>query len=184
VLQAEKPWNVPALQSALQQSLRGSLTTAGFGIEFRPDTSGIQTIYSLNGPKPLFLAALNLASPGSAPGPVHLCLLTDDRGLLLALLRQAATLPQTESKTRPAPATLLAGFDHTSQRAPFARLTSLIDGTNQRPPQNPANHTPPPFFSGDMRSLSDSFAALAGESFEEHRDGPIVRQSVLYQWQR
>jgi hypothetical protein len=184
VLQAEKPWDVPALQSALQHSLRGGLTTASFGIEFRPEASGIQTIYALNGPKPLFLATLNLASPSTAPGPVQLCLLTDDRALLLALLKQAATLAQTESRMRPAPATLLAGFDHASQRAPFARLTSLIDGTNRRAPQDPANHTPLPFFSGDMRSLSDSFAALAGESFEEHRDGAIVRQSVLYQWRR
>ena len=106
--------------------------------------------------------------------------------------RPAPAAPASEanrpaSACQPAPATLLAGFDHTGQRAPFARLTSLIDGTNQRaskPKTDAADVTSTPtYFSGNLRSLSDAFASLASERFAERRDGPILRQTVTYQWQ-
>jgi hypothetical protein len=181
-LESTAAWNPQTLQSALQQSLRGNLTAANLGIEFHAETVDGQAIYSLTGPKPLFFAALDTTSPSSAPGSVHLCLFADDRDTLLSIVKEAINLRTIEHKQAPVVLTQLAGFDHTSQRAPYARLTSLIDGTNQRSPDsNP--RVQPAFFSGNMRSLSDSFAALASESFEERRDGPIVRQSILYQWQ-
>ena len=166
VLQATSTWNPQAIQAALQQSLRGNLTTANLGIEFRQDTAGGQTIYTLTGPKTLFFATSG-----------QLCLLSDDRDLLVALLRTAAR-PVSQAQ----PATLIAGFDHASQRAPFARLTTLIDGTNQARVGPNQNHVQPPFFSGNMRSLSDTFAALASEHLTERLDGQTLRQTVIYQW--
>ncbi len=171
VLQATSPWNPQTFQSALQQSLRGNLTAANLGIEFRADTSAGQTIYALTGPKPLYFATSG-----------KLCLVSDDRDVLLALLRNAA---------RPAlpapPATLIAGFNHTSQRAPFARLSALVDGTNLRPTQPDTTGTnvtaTPTFFSGNLRSLSDSLAALTSEHITERRDGSTLRQTVTYRWQ-
>jgi len=166
VLQATSAWNATALQAALQQSLRGNLTTANLGIEFRPDTADGVTIYTLTGPKTLFFATSG-----------QLCLLSDDRDLLATLLRTAARpAPAAE------PATLIAGFDHTSQRAPYARLTSLIDGTNQARVGANQDHVQPPFFSGNMRSLSDTFAAVASEHLTERVDGQTLRQTVSYQW--
>jgi len=206
-LEASTPWSPQTLQSALQQSLRGSLTTSNLGIEFTaetvPNQAPAQTIYALTGPKPLFFATLTINSPSTSPTPVNLCLLADDRPLLLSLLTRAHELTQTEARGGPGLSTLIAGFDHTSQRAPFARLTTLVDGTNQPrrepvaeiPPAQGSGPFPPPpplpppppgqpaFFSGDMRSLSDSFATLASEHFVERREGPILRQTVLYQWQ-
>jgi hypothetical protein len=170
VLHGASGWNAQTLQAALQQSLRANLTTATFGVEFSAETAAGQTIYSLTGPKPLSFAVAG-----------KLCLFSDDRALLVNLLSQTAR-PAPAS----APATIIAGFDHTSQRAPFARLTTLIDGTNQARlgPQNPGqDHVQPAYFSGNLRSLSDTFAALASERFTERRDGPTIRQTVTYQWQ-
>lgn len=166
VLQATSAWNPQSLQSALQQSLRGNLTAASLGIEFRADASAGPTVYTLTGPKPLFFATAS-----------KLCFISDDRDILLTLFR-AAALP-----ARPAQrATLIAGFDHGSQRAPYARLAAIVDGTNQTRVSDDQNHAPPPFFSGNLRSLSDSFAALAAESVTERRDGTTLRQTVTYDW--
>ncbi len=174
VLHAAFSWNPQTLTQALQQSLRGDLTTATLGIDFHPLTAAGQTIYALTGPKPLFFAIQN-----------NLCLLADDQPLLQTLL-QRATLPTLSSAP---PATLLAGFDHASQRAPYARLTSLIDGTNQPPAPSTAKPSPdtpatPAYFSQNLRSLSDSFGAMTSERFSERREGPLLRQTVTYRWQR
>jgi len=167
VLQATSAWNPQTLQAALQQSLRGNLTTSTLGIEFRPETSGGQTIYTLTGPKTLFFATTG-----------KLCLLSDDRDLLATILRQSANPAPTTQ-----PAALIAGFDHASQRTPYARLTTLIDGTNQSRIGSNQNHVQPAFFSGNLRSLSDSFAAIASERLIERLDGTTLRQTVTYQWQ-
>ena len=171
VLQSTGTWNSQTLQSALQQSLRGNLTTATLGIEFRPETTSGQTIYTLTGPKPLFLATAN-----------KLAFMTDDRDLLLALLA-ASTRPAT---TAP-PATTIAGFDHTSQRAPYARLSALVDGTNTRPTQPEAQAgsvtATPLYFSGNLKSLSDTFSTLASQRLTERLEGSTLRQTVTYQWQ-
>ena len=104
--------------------------------------------------------------------------------------RPARPHPAAEAATQNA--TQIAGFDHPSQRAPYARLTSLIDGNNQ--PKSPANgpadatSDTPAYFSGNLKSLSDSFATLTREHFLERPAdtpaGPALRQTVTYQWQQ
>jgi hypothetical protein len=42
----------------------------------------------------------------------------------------------------------------------------------------------PPFFSGNVASLSSMFANVARESIEESDQGAQVTQTVIYQWQR
>ena len=170
ILHGSAPWVAANVGPALQASLRGALTTSTLGIEFRPMGVAGNTVYALTGPKPLFFA-------------VHgaYLLLADDQALLSSMLA-----PPTASS--PVAATLIAGFDHTAQRPPYARLTSLIDGTNKIPSADaPTEPAPPSFFSGDIGSLSDAFAALQSERFtERHADSPsgaILRQTVVYQWQ-
>ena len=171
VLQATSPWNPKTMQASLQQSLRGSLTTASLGIEFRAENASGQTIYGLTGPKPLFFAAAG-----------KLLFLSDDRDLLASLLTAS-------SRSAPAatPATTIAGFDHASQRIPYARLSALVDGTNlrrvQSEAQGPNVAAAPTYFSGNLRSLSDTFAALTSQRFTERLDGSTLRQTVTYQWQ-
>ncbi len=188
VLHAANPWNPQSLADALQQSLRGSLTAANLGIEFRPAPAVAQTIYALTGPRPLFFTIV------ASPTRGNLAILADDQPLLLAILQQS-TQPAAPATS---PATLIAGFDHTSQRAPYARLTALIDGTNHPPLRtvptattdsnaplpDPAQTTSiPTFFSQDMRSLSDTFAALQSERLVQRTQGGNLRQTVTYQWQ-
>ena len=179
-LHGQGPWNPQTLASALQQSLRGSLTAATLGIDFKASQDSGITVYSLTGPRPLFFAVAAQS---------NLVVLSDDRSLLLSLLNHPApsTTPHADD------ATLIAGFDHTGQRIPYARLTSLIDGTN-----NPAGKpivrvqatTPsatvvsgaPTFFSQEIRSLSDSFASLQSERIVERSSGGNLRQTVTYHW--
>jgi hypothetical protein len=191
VLHAANPWNPQSLAAALQQSLRGSLTAANLGIEFHPTSvpAVAQTVYALTGPRPLFFSIV------ASPARGNLAILADDQPLLRAILQQS-TQPAAPATH---PATLIAGFDHTSQRAPYARLTALIDGTNHppvrtqpptstdanSPPPDPSPTTPssPNFFSQDMQSLSDTFAALQSERLVQRTLDGNLRQTVTYQWQ-
>ena len=174
ILHGTNPWNPQTLQTALQQSLRGSLTTATLGIDFRP---GDNNIYALTGPRPLFFAIRE-----------NTAFFSDDRPTLTTLLAQTAPPPGTDPATQGS-ITQIAGFDHASQRAPYARLTSLIDGNNQTSGQPDAGAgDTPAYFSRNLKSLSDSFAALASEHFIERTAdtpaGPALHQTVTYQWRR
>ncbi len=167
VLHATHPWNPQTLAAALQQSLRGSLTTANLGIDFHPITASGQTLYALTGPRPLFFAI----KPAD-----NLLLLADDQPTLLALLAQPTPTPRPDG----ANPTYLAAFNHTTQRAPYARLTALIDGTNATSAPTP---TTPAFFSQNIRSLSDTFATLQSEHITQQTVYTNLRQTVTYTWQ-
>ncbi len=177
LLRAASAWNPQVLQTALQESLRGTLTASTLGIEFHPETVAGHILYSLTGPKPLFLAL------SSSPALGQLLFLSDDRALILQLLRKPGPPVLSASS-----AVYLAGFDHASQRAPYARLTGLIDGRKTLRSAEPAafaadTQASSPFFLGNLRSLSDSFVALTGEHITERRDGATIRQTVVYSWQ-
>jgi hypothetical protein len=175
-----------ALASALQQTLRGSLTTASIGINFQSAEIEGAAIYALTGPRPLFFAMSSTRAQG------NLVLLTDDRTLLAELLHNLAVGSPEKS---PTPATLLAVFNHSSQRAPYLRLTSLIDGTNNpthdsrniaapgRDGEPPSVVSTPTFFSRNLGSLSDTFSNLLSERVVERTVGSNLRQTVTYVWQ-
>ncbi len=167
VLRTTQPIAPATLGAALQQSLRGTLTAATIGIDFRPAAISDHTIYSLAGPRPLFFASASTS---------NLVVLSDDQELLLSLLNHPpVTAPNA------APANLIAGFVHTSQRLPYSRLTSLIDGTNVAPVAG-ADKTPA-LFSQNLRSLSDSFDSVESERVVESTVDQSLRQTVTYIWQ-
>ena len=177
LLRAASAWNPHILQTALQESLRGTLTASTLGIEFHSETVAGHTLYSLTGPKPLLFALSSSTALG------QLLFLSDDRALLLQLLQKPGPTAFSASS-----AVYLAGFDHASQRAPYVRLTGLIDGRKALRSAEPSafaadTQASPPFFSGNLRSLSDSFVALTGEHITERRDGSTIRQTVVYSWQ-
>jgi hypothetical protein len=185
VLHAVGSANPQALASALQQTLRGSLTAASIGINFQPSDVAGTAIYALTGPRPLFFAI------SSTPAQGNLVLLTDDQALLSDLLHNLAAGSPEKTTTS---ATLIAVFNHSSQRAPYLRLTSLIDGTNNqaRDPRNAAAIAPngmvgvastPTFFSRNLGSLSDAFANLQSERVVERTVDSNLRQTVTYVWQ-
>jgi hypothetical protein len=185
VLHAAGPANPQTLASALQQTLRGSLTTASIGINFQPTDVAGTAIYALTGPRPLFFAI------SSTPAQGNLVLLADDQALLSELLHNLAV--NSPEKTA-SPATLIAVFNHSSQRAPYLRLTSLIDGTNNQarysrkavaiaPNGMVGVASTPTFFSRNLGSLSDAFANLQSERVVERIIDSNLRQSVTYIWE-
>jgi hypothetical protein len=172
VLRATSAFNPQTLATALQQALRGSLTTSNLGIEFHSTTVAGHEIYSLTGPHPLFFAVT------STPAQGNLALLADNQPLLLELLNNASTPAPHPA----APATTIATFNHATQRAPYARLTALIDATNTAPAPGAPPQTPA-FFSQNIASLSTTFARLQSERLIQTPTPIALRQTVLYQWQ-
>lgn len=173
--------NPQALASALQQTLRGSLTTASTGIGFKNTGN---TIYALTGPRPLFFAL------SSTPAHGNLILVADERALLAELLHNVAAA--SPDKT-PMPGTLIAAFNHASQRAPYLRLTSLIDGTDNHtsysrntapiaPDEGTGVGSAPTFFSRNLGSLSDALANFESERAVERTVDSNLRQTVTYVW--
>ncbi len=183
VLHAASPASPQAVASALQQELRGSLTAANIGIDLHPTDEAGTTIYAVTGPQPLLFAL------SSTPANGNLILLADDKPLLVDLLHNLATISQQKTATS---VTLIAAFNHTSQRTPYARLTSLIDGTNNQAREPSPNVAADPngnaggaptFFSRNIRSLSDAFATLESERVIERTVDSNLRQTVTYTWQ-
>jgi len=185
VLHTASPANPQTLASALQQTLRGTLTTASMGIDFEPATVAGAQVYGVTGPRPLFF------SISSTPAQGNLILLADDQALLEELLHKiAANSPETATT----PATLIAVFNHSSQRAPYLRLTSLIDGSNNQahdsqkgattePNGAEEGATTPSFFSRNIGSLSGAFANLQSERIVQRAVYSNLRQTVTYIWQ-
>jgi hypothetical protein len=182
VLQTANSTDPQALASALQQMLRGSLTTGTMGINFQPVGSAI---YSLTGPRPFFFAVT------STPAQGNLILLADDQALLVELLHNVDISSPGET---PAPATLIAIFNHSSQHASYLRFTSLIDGTNNQtrgsrntpavaPNEMVGTATTPTFFSRNVGSLSDTFVNLQSERVVERIVDSNLRQTVTYIWE-
>ncbi len=170
VLHAANPWNLSAIEAALQTSVRGNLTTGGLGVVFSPAGGADGTIYTLSGPRPLYLATHGT-----------LLLLADDRAVLEGMLGKAAHFPATTPPSEIGP-TRMAAFDHNTERGPFGRLTALVDGTNHSPDPG-APPAAPAFFSGNLRSLSNAFAPMTRQEFSERRQGSMLRQTVVYRWQ-
>ncbi len=182
VLHTSLPADPQTLAAALRQTLRGSLTAADIGANFEPREQAGVAIYALTGPRPLFFAV------SSTPAAGNLALLADDQAMLLELLHN---LSIHSADKAPAGATLIAVFNHSSQRAPYSRLTSLIDGTNAKPGDAQKTGVPalnpdtgaraqPAFFSQNIGSLSDTFANLESESVIESSVDSHLRQTVVY----
>jgi hypothetical protein len=182
VLRTARAADPGALASALQQTLRGPLTAADIGTSFQATAVAGTSVYALTGPRPLCFAVASAAAQG------NLVLLADDRALLAELLHNLSAQP---GEATPSDATSIAVFNHASQRAPYIRLTALIDGPQRADgaAEGPAASRPgrataaPAFFSGNIRSLSDTFAALQSERVVERSAGANLRQTVTYTWQ-
>jgi hypothetical protein len=186
VLHTANSANQQALASALEQALRGQLTAASIGINFQPSKISGVPISALTGPRHLFFAI------SSTPAQGNLILLADDESLLSDLLHNLAT---SSPGSTPFPATSIAVFNPSTQRAPYLRLASLIDGTNHSAPTvlKPAATAPdattgeaptaPAFFSQNLGSLSNTFADLESERVVERLVDSNLRQTVTYTWQ-
>ena len=191
-ISASAPWSAEALQSALTEALRARLTAGDGGLRWQLRTRGNFTWFEQQGLQPLAFAVQG-----------KVCVLASDSDTLLMSLARAK-----DAKASQAFATIAAGFNHTAERAHFARITELLDRRSPAQPvlsrqstgqprsadqeaQEPTDADGPPdagetpaFFAKNIRSLSDTFQAVDSETFIERPDPKtqVVRQTVVYQW--
>jgi hypothetical protein len=180
VLAATAPWNADALQTALTAALRARLTAGDNGLRWQPRREGGLAWFELEGIQPLAFALQG-----------NLCILASDPEALLQSLHSL-------HRAQPELATISAGFSHTAERPHFAQITALLArpalGRQPGDPSlmnsadagsaSPGASAQPDFFSGNIRSLSDTFQALDSETFTERPDAQahVVRQTVVYRW--
>ena len=202
-LSAAREWDAPAMQAALEQAAATRLTAAGLGLQWKSVQAGGSSYFELSDTRPLEVAFRG-----------RLCLVADNAGLMQEMLAQAGQATGDQGGGRGGGqvqnagvgATLIAGFDLAQERTPFARWTGLVDRTNGRtaPAQDGAGQDgagqdgagqdgagtdgafggEPGFFSQNMRSLGQAFAAIESERVVERRDGALTRQTVTYAWRR
>jgi hypothetical protein len=169
ILRATNPWNTTQLQAALLTALRSHLTIGTLGLAWAP--SGKYLSLGSTHPFTLFVDG-------------NTAILANDSTLMNDILAtRTASLTLT-----PQPATLIAGFRHTQERANFTRLSASLAHTATPRTSDPDANSDSPgetpdFFNGSVGSLSEAFRALATERLVERTDGPLTRQTVVYTWQ-
>jgi hypothetical protein len=190
VLSAATDWDMAAMQAALQRALEAHITAGGLGLAWKSIKIKGGSYAEVSDSRPLEMAVRG-----------KLCILTDDAGLMQEMLGQTSdagtggrpagkTETKSDAQGREAHATLIAGFNLARERASFARWSGLVDRTNGASAVQhggaDANGSDgePSFFSGNMRSLGDVFAALESERVVERGDGTLTRQTVTYAWRR
>ena len=163
VLVTGSEWNQVAVQSALTDFIRLGLTASQLGVGWQ-QKSGYQ---ELDGLWPLVVSVRD-----------KYLLVSDDPGLAEAILANFSRKPDRKA------ADLLAGFNHQTERANFARFSNLVDRSGASI-ADAANHRgEPQFFSGTMASLSSTLAAVSDEKIEVRTEGNKERQTVTYDWKQ
>jgi hypothetical protein len=167
VLLAASDWNSAALQQSLSAALSPQLTIGSAGLIWTEHHDANGTWTELTG-----LHGMAFALRG------RLCLLASDTATLTQLLSASQTATHA-----PRVATVIAGFSARTERVEFARLSHLLDHTADAAP--PPLGSAPPFFAGNMVSLSDTFQDLESETFTETTSPDhVTHQTVIYQWRR
>jgi hypothetical protein len=183
-LSSATDWDAGAMQSALQQALQAHLTAGGLGLLWKPvkiDRAKGGSYFEISDSRPLELAVRG-----------KVCILADNAGLMEEMLSQladsehgggrsqkSAVKPESSQAQQ---ATLIAGFDLPQERNSFARWSGLVDRTNLGSAAQSSSE--PSFFSQNMGSLGQVFAALESERVVERKDGALTRQTVTYAWKR
>jgi hypothetical protein len=161
ILVGRSDWNQTAIQSALTDFVRPSLTTSQLGVGWQQE-SGYQ---KLDGLWPLVTSVRG-----------KFLLISDDAGLAEAILANFS------GKSDRKPADLLAGFNHQQERSTFAHFSKVVDRPNATVTDNENRRSGPQFFSNNMASLSSTLAAVSAETVEVRSEGNKERQTVVYDW--
>jgi hypothetical protein len=156
-LLAASNWNEADVRNALTDFVRPSFTTGKLGVNWQA-TAGY---FELDG-----LWTLSVSVKGKY------LLISDDGALLSAML---SNLKRTNTQQ---PAVYVAAFDHSRGSQNFLTLTRLLDRSTGRPG---AGDTPD-FFSGNIGSLSSTFAGVSSEKIVIRDAGDKVTQTVTYEW--
>ena len=161
VLSAASDWNEANIQSALAEFVRPGLTASQLGVGWQ-QKSGYQ---ELDGLWPLVASTRG-----------KYLLVSDDPTLI------AAMLSNFNRKSDVTPAVLIAGFNHSRERANFARFSGVVDRPNLAQSNVPGMERQPQFLSENMASLSSTLAGVSSENIRVRVDGGKVLQTVTYEW--
>jgi len=163
---AAGPWDAASLQTAISAVLASKISVGAAGLNWQAQKSGNLQWLQLSGMQPLAMAVNG-----------NVCVLATDQATLLRMLNAVAAAPHVAQV-----AGTVAGFDHSSERGTFTQLTATLD---QYHPGNTNAGNSPPFFAGNMVSLSNTFQDLNAETFTESATADnVVHQSVRYEWKR
>jgi len=161
VLSAASDWNEANIQSALAEFVRPGLTASQLGVAWQ-QKSGYQ---ELDGLWPLVASTRG-----------KYLLVSDDPTLI------AAMLSNFNRKSDVTPAVLIAGFNHSRERANFARFSGVVDRPNLAQSNVPGMARQPQFFSENMASLSSTLAGVSAERITVRAEGDRMLQTVTYEW--
>jgi len=164
VLQGAQDWDRDAVRSALSTAAGKLWTTSQLGAGWVSETSGQYLIERLDG-----LGTLAFANRG------RLLFLGNDVPLLAAVLnRTGAALPSGDL-------TYAAGFRHLRERPAYQRIMTALDFTSPAAPGRADPSGAPPFFSGNIASLSRVLSRVVEIRVTEEEKGPATFQKVVYQ---
>jgi hypothetical protein len=178
ILQSASQWNVTAVQNAITEAVRPGLTTSQLGVEWIEKPAPGGSYYALSGQVQIFFAIHNTE-----------LLVATSEPLLQSLLSRTSQ----NSKPSASGATYAAVFRHPqSEQQNYRKLVDRLDsaGSGTQNPQKSdddaeaAEGRTPPFFSGNVASISRTFSNVVRESIEEKDQGELVTQTVLYEWKQ
>jgi hypothetical protein len=161
VLAAASDWNEANVQSALADFVALGFTTSRLGVAWQ-QKSGYQEFDGLW----RFVVSVR----------GKYLLVSDDPNLM------AAMLSNFSRKSEVKPAAIIAGFNHSKERANFVRFSGVVDRPNLSQSNVPGMERQPQFFSENMASLSSVLAGVAAERITVRADGAKVLQTVTYEW--
>jgi hypothetical protein len=170
-LAAAGPWDAASLQKGITAALAQKISVGDAGLNWQPQQSGNLKWVELSGMQPLALAVSG-----------NVCVLATDRATLLRMLNAAAAAPHIVQV-----AGTVAAFDHSSERDAFSHLTGTLDQYHAGKADSAKTDagTTPPFFAGNMVSLSNTFSDFDAETFTETATADnVVHQSVRYAWKQ
>lgn len=174
VIEAENNWDETRLREAITIALQPGLTAGRIGVGWDPRSGASGNSFGLTGRLPLFVAVR-------------------DKQLFLAnnadLLDRMLARRQNAAQVASSGVTYTAVFHHSSrEQENFRSLFTQIDHGGSATTGDGQAMTlagqGPPFFSGNITSLSRMFQAVNEETMEEEDQGEKVFQTVVYQWNR
>jgi hypothetical protein len=170
VLEASTPWIEAAVESAMAAALRPGLTASQLGLGWQARSGAAGSYAALDGKIPLYLAVRE--------------------GRLFVSNSEALLVQHLAGRGTPAGAnangvTYAAVFQHSpAEQRTFRKLFRRLDAAGHAAGANAEDGEGqrPPFFSGNVASLSHMFQNVRRERMEERDQGEKVTQSVVYEW--
>jgi len=176
VFQSTTAWDDSAVQSALTASLRPGLTASLLGLQWVKHNGSAGEFFALDGQVRLFVAVRQ-----------NRLFVANHESLLQSLLVRN----QLPTRAREDGVTYAATFRHSSsEQQVFGQIVGRLDAAGQPKGPSPNNEDDghandgqaPPFFSGNVASLSHMFTHVNREAIEERDQGEQVKQTVVYEW--